>query len=783
MKNHISRRFTAMLLCAVMIFSICAPVMAGETAGEDQALAAADGASVSEDGDIAEDGSAEAGVPAEVKGTSEADGTEPGGSDEEDAEAARGAGPEKDGAEDEGSAAEMKEDPDAEKGDSAEEMNAPGAEPGGSDEEDTALVEETGPKDAAADGTEAVFDGKTGTFNIPGADVTVSAEETQIVTADANYYDPEDGEIRTMEECRVLTKDTEYLPSGWYVVQEDIDTSLRLYCTGEDVNLIVPDGISLTARNGISVNEGMGLTIWGESRNATGKLSADGSSDGSGGYNAGIGGDSGNACGTIVINGGSISAVSAMYAAGIGGGYKAGYGSITINGGDVTAVGGAGAAGIGGGYMSETAPGRITIHGGRVTATGGDRTDDNGGDKAAGIGGDVPGPQKGELFIRLTDPEHFVLASRYDNIGIIVESGCIITDGENIYEGHLALTDDNIGSCAGKKLVMYSGNSEEAAVIRGVSGSFGDTIKLNFYFGLPADAVQGGYITLHNETTGQESAIPMKDAAEVEGKGFKFSVPLVAKQVRDVITARAYDKDDKPLRIIGSSGADYTETGVQASLIRYFDWLEKGGCTEDEQKVGAAAKDYGTAAQIYFDYNAEGLAVSSAVNEVTKDMLSGYAAKLKGTMPAGVSIKGISVMLESDNTLRLYFSFKGADPESLSYKIDGKDAGLKKRPDGMRYLALDTGVYSNHLQDIHTYSVSDGTNTCTITASILTFAMACARKNDMTVSNLGKALYLYNRAAMEAFGGSDPVVSDTPEAPQADAKDEPFVELPFVPKK
>ena len=70
----------------------------------------------------------------------------------------------------------------------------------------------------------------------------------------------------------------------------------------------------------------------------------------------------------------------------------------------------------------------------------------------------------------------------------------------------------------------------------------------------------------------------------------------------------------------------------------------------------------------------------------------------------------------------------------------------------MRYLALDEGVYANHLQDVHEYSVSDGTKTYTIEASVLTYARSCARKSDEKTSDLGKALYLYNRTAVAAFG-------------------------------
>ena len=146
--------------------------------------------------------------------------------------------------------------------------------------------------------------------------------------------------------------------------------------------------------------------------------------------------------------------------------------------------------------------------------------------------------------------------------------------------------------------------------------------------------------------------------------------------------------------------------------------------------------------------------VSSAVDAVTGGTLSGYIAGRKGTLPEGVSVRGISAMLESDNTLRLYLGFKDVEPVSFTCAIDGNGVALKQRSDGMYYLATDTGVWSNRLQDEHTYSVSDGTNTYTITASVLTYARSCVVKENgpEAVVNLGKALYLYNRAAVAAFG-------------------------------
>ena len=245
----------------------------------------------------------------------------------------------------------------------------------------------------------------------------------------------------------------------------------------------------------------------------------------------------------------------------------------------------------------------------------------------------------------------------------------------------------------------------------------------------------------------------IKDAENVPNKGYRFSIPLAAKEASDTIAVKMFDGQGNPIRIKGGRGDDYTKNGVEYTLMKYFTWLESEG-PEHERAIGAAAKDYCAAAQLYFGYNADSVSVSSAVDAVSAETLSDYAADREGSLPAGVSINGISAMLESDNTLRLYLNFKEVDPSDFSYEIDGTPAVLHKRSDGMRYLALDTGVYSNKLQETHTYSISDSTSTYTITASVLTYARSCAIRDDRpdTMKNLGMALYLYNDAAVKRFG-------------------------------
>ena len=114
--------------------------------------------------------------------------------------------------------------------------------------------------------------------------------------------------------------------------------------------------VSNCADGAIFIPAGSTLTIDG-----TGSLYAQGLNG------AGIGGKKGSNGGSIVINGGIITAIGNGFSAGIGSGLKGSCGDITINGGIVTATGSEYAAGIGSGEYGSC--GDITINGGTVTAT------------------------------------------------------------------------------------------------------------------------------------------------------------------------------------------------------------------------------------------------------------------------------------------------------------------------------------------------------------------------------------------------------------------------------
>ena len=153
---------------------------------------------------------------------------------------------------------------------------------------------------------------------------------------------------KTITDYQVYDGDEE-LYAGTYVVKTTQTVTpgydLLFVCGGEGspTRLILCDGVKLTVNGGVCVGERCALIICGQA-GGTGELVATGN-DG-----AGIGAAWGDSCGTVVINGGIVTATGDSSCAGIGGdSYGGSCGTVMINGGIVKATGQNGAAGIGGG--------------------------------------------------------------------------------------------------------------------------------------------------------------------------------------------------------------------------------------------------------------------------------------------------------------------------------------------------------------------------------------------------------------------------------------------------
>jgi len=347
----------------------------------------------------------------------------------------------------------------------------------------------------------------------------------------------------TCETYTIVASDTtSWTDGGWYVVSGGATIESRVNVAGT-ANLILCDGATLTLNNGISVNNGNTLNIYGQSE-GTGSIVATTISK----RTACIGGNEDRACGTISIHGGTITATGPTTTSGpgIGGGNGGDGGSITIYGGNITANAGRFAAAIGGGYARGA--GTIAIYGGNIAA--------NGGPQGAGIGcsADIESHPGGTITIN---------GGRINAIGGLYAAG--IGGGafnSNDPEVTITINGGDITAIGGENAAGIGGgfrssagtvtiNDGKVVATGGGNGAYG--------IGKGSEATSDGTLIVNNNdlnVLGNDSETPVfptdaKTATEYQSNGWRYMI------VDKIINYQAWD---------GTSVTD-VESGCLGSIV------------------------------------------------------------------------------------------------------------------------------------------------------------------------------------------------------------------------
>ena len=361
-------------------------------------------------------------------------------------------------------------------------------------------------------------------LTMPAEEVTINMELDAIAVA---YVDAH-GNNMEPQFCAPVTQSACVWSEGWYAATDTLGLAERVEIDG-DVNLILADGISITAIEGIHLGPDASLTIWGQT-SGTGKLIASAPTEN--GF-AGIGGNYGESLGSFTLNGGTLDVTGGNDAAGIGGGYGGSAGSITINNGTVTAQGGAWGPGIGtgGGYGIG---GSVTINGGKIKAIGG--SGGNGG--GAGIGtGNRSGRGTTDYTITINDGEVEAYGgNRGAGIGggnrtvggtIHITGGTVTAFGNELYAAGIG--GGNIGAA---ELIEISGGRITATGGQGAAGvGQGDEVgggSIQITGGtVEATAGAGTQAIGRGRGGSEQTALSIYDAAKVSAGTAKDSAAAV----------------------------------------------------------------------------------------------------------------------------------------------------------------------------------------------------------------------------------------------------------------
>ena len=292
---------------------------------------------------------------------------------------------------------------------------------------------------------------------------------------------------------------------------------------------------------------------------------------------------------------------------------------------------------------------------------------------------------------------------------------------------------------------------EEPVIIKSANVEFSGKIRLQFALVFPDSVLadEGAYVTF--EKAGTTTKKLVSEGTSV-GDAVMFTIPVPAPEYADDVVIKVYDGGDSRLTLKSEKGTDYTEDGFAYSVKTYAQNKSQSGSTEEMRALAKALDDYGTAAQIYFEYgDFDSLSVDGAVSAVTLDNLAPYALTTTGTKPAGVTGASIAVEFNTDNTLRITFKTDGSKALS-NYTFLLDDTQMTPTRSGKNAYLEIKNIAAPNLDIPHTFTITDGTDTYTVTASALSYAYTSVKNGNEARRNLGKALYLYNQAAKDKFG-------------------------------
>ena len=295
----------------------------------------------------------------------------------------------------------------------------------------------------------------------------------------------------------------------------------------------------------------------------------------------------------------------------------------------------------------------------------------------------------------------------------------------------------------------------ETVIINSAKVEFQGKIQLQFSFSFPENVLadEGAYVNFEKAGTTTKKLV---SEGTTDGEKISFIIPVPAPELADDIIVKVFDGRNRQLNLKSAKGTDYTENGFVYSVKTYAQNKSQNGSTDKMRALAKALDDYGTAAHNYFTDSPSILPVDGAVKAVTLDEIAPYALSTEGTKPDGLIRAYISAAFESDNSLCITYEIDYSKPfGNYTFLVDGTEKSPidEGAPAYKTVSLLVTNIAAPNLDTPHTFTITDGINTYTVTACALSYAYTSVKNGSSARQDLGKALYLYNRAA-DAYLGS-----------------------------
>ena len=308
-------------------------------------------------------------------------------------------------------------------------------------------------------------------------------------------------------------------------------------------------------------------------------------------------------------------------------------------------------------------------------------------------------------------------------------------------EHTITVAHSESGNSASDKVEVLTVDTREYTVQWvSTSASLGGNIGMNFYAKLSPAVVSHPDAVVKFTFAGRSFTVPVSQAVKSVVNGetqYRFTCSVNAKQMTETVYAQVMIGDEPISTVLSNSVSDYgayllsvAPTGKLANLVK-------------------AMLNYGAAAQIHFNYKTDDLANSclSEADRVLPDVdASAYAGVITG-QEDGIEIYSVSLLLDTETIIRVYYTLADNNPEDYTFLINGQKATPVAK-DGLYYVEI-RGIGAHRLNEVQTFQVGG----LSLRYSALSYVNVVLRyPNDSKLVDVVKALYAYSMAA-EAYIG------------------------------
>ncbi len=188
------------------------------------------------------------------------------------------------------------------------------------------------------------------------------------------------------------------------------------------------------------------------------------------------------------------------------------------------------------------------------------------------------------------------------------------------------------------------------------------------------------------------------------------------------------------------------------TVAKYAAKVANGNFTAEEKALASAMLDYGTEAQLRFDYNTDNLA--SADKEITaipeSANIASYVKTIGGDAISGITSSGTTAVLDSEIAIRYYFEF-GTDVDTTAYtfKYAGKALTLQSSENG--YYVEIANISAKNYDKSYTVSVTSAEGTMTVSTSVYAYINSILTEGPAESAEVAEAAYWYCEAAKAYF--------------------------------